>query len=283
MQLRTNQVGYLIGGPKHVTVIPDSPSQLSAVAWELKDVNGNIVQIGMGSDIIDLTGFNAEGSYTLRAWPSEVVPDEVAAVEVPITVGFNLFDGLLFDALNLFALRRAAQTNSKIALDDAEAAALLTQLAAQEVARGNDTGPGSVAALALEEAGFLSKSSAPTAAELISNSAVATDDDAAVANLAVKADRLIENNPLAELRCNPELTDSDLVWQVAEAGKVFADADEAIDELRYRDAAVNTVDYLFGRNPQGICYFSESTKPTEISAKANAALAYLLAYISNEG
>jgi len=90
-----------------------------------------------------------------------------------------------------------------------------------------------------------------------------------IAGLSLAADLLLEARSPYDLLVSPV----DLLANAI----LIAGAEEATLEEKYLDAALAGIDYLAGRNPNGVNYLSEN------SLKHPAALALLLAYISNEG
>ena len=234
--IAVNQVGYLLGGPKAATVITNSGVP---VGWELlrcadgvgddgdadfagaDGLDGAVVlagaaeprgvdpTVGAEVQVIDFSGFNEEGTFRLR----------VNGVESdPFAIESNLYDGMLFDALNMFTLMRSgveigpevagpkyarpaghldvvpnrgdgavpplpkgrainrdgidlyegwggeaytvdgrggwydAGDMGKYVVNGVISVAQLLSIVEREIRQGNDTGPGSVAALALDEA-----------------------------------------------------------------------------------------------------------------------------------
>ena len=102
-----NQVGYFTDGPKRATLI--GAGELP-VAWELVDSAGAVVArgsakpagldptVGQSVQLIDFSSFDVEGRFGLRA---------AGAESDPVIIGANLYDGMLYDALNLFHLMRS--------------------------------------------------------------------------------------------------------------------------------------------------------------------------------
>jgi endoglucanase len=105
--LQVNQVGYLQDGPKKATLICGCES---VQEWKLVDDQGQVVAtgstemfgldptVGQKVQVIDFSNFEEEGRYRLQV--AEVVSD-------PVVIAANLYDGMLFDALNLFTLQRS--------------------------------------------------------------------------------------------------------------------------------------------------------------------------------
>jgi len=216
--IAVNQVGYLLGAPKRATVITETNQP---VTWELFNDDGDLVATGVGEprgvdptvgaqvQVIDFGDFNGEGIFSLRV--NGVTSD-------PFEIGSNLYDGMLFDAINLFSLMRSgidigpeiagpeyaraaghldvapnqgdgavrplpkgravnrdgvdlyegwgggayvvdgrggwydAGDMGKYVVNGGISVAQLLGIVEREIRNGNDTGPGSVAAMALDEA-----------------------------------------------------------------------------------------------------------------------------------
>ncbi|NKY38866.1 endoglucanase [Cellulomonas septica] len=107
-RVRVNQVGYLPFGPKRATLVTDAAD---AVAWELRDADGEVVADGTSEPrgveasaeqavhVIDFSDVTTEGEgYTLVADGETSRPFDIAA---------DLYQQLRYDALNYFYLARS--------------------------------------------------------------------------------------------------------------------------------------------------------------------------------
>ncbi len=105
----TNQVGYFINAAKKATWITENQSSEKFVVLDAsgKEVyNGKSEPMGTDEDsgdsvqVLDFSGFNQEGTYTLKAGDS---------VSREFTIGgTDTYSGMLYDALNYFYQNRSA-------------------------------------------------------------------------------------------------------------------------------------------------------------------------------
>lgn len=106
-RVKVNQLGYVTGEPQRATLVTDAEE---AVAWQLRDESDAVVGSGTTSPagvdasselnvhVIDFTGTYPAGTYTL-------VADDAASY--PFTIGADIYEQLLPDALNYFYLVRS--------------------------------------------------------------------------------------------------------------------------------------------------------------------------------
>ncbi|MCL1801724.1 MAG: glycoside hydrolase family 9 protein, partial [Promicromonosporaceae bacterium] len=109
--IHVNQVGYMPDALKRATLVCDSTKPMR---WELRDDDGAVVAsgetvfrgvdptVGAPAHVIDFSAVTAEGKYSLS-----VTLDSDAVKSDPVIIGANLYDGMLFDALNFFMLQRS--------------------------------------------------------------------------------------------------------------------------------------------------------------------------------
>jgi hypothetical protein len=276
MDIRVNQIGYLFGAPKRATLIGDSSAP---VKWELLDDANQVVESGISKpvdndyQIIDFSDFDEEGKFHLKVLPT--VEEPQSGVSKPLIsptfeIGSNLYDGVLFDALDWFENNRPT---GDLDLAQTLAATHLLDIVHRETRQGNDIGHGSVAALAKEEAKYLGAAPGIVTPELPTY-------DEAIAEITSQADRLVANpdafgqfNITSDYGFTPSV-----LADLAEQAELIITADELTEELKYRNAALESIDYFFGRNPDGLIY-----DPNEFPVNVNAVIAKLLAYVSNEG
>ena len=276
MAIRVNQIGYLLGAPKRATLIGGGSAP---VKWELLDDRNQVVESGISKpfdneyQIIDFSDFNDEGKFHIKVLPR--VEEPQSGVSKPLVsptfeIGSNLYDEVLFDALDWFENNRTKETRT---LEQALAATHLLDIVHRENRQGNDTGHGSVAALAKAEAQHLGADDSAALNEL-------PTEDETIAEVITNADNLIATqNQFGQFGLgltapfSPEQID-----QFAAQTALIITADELTEELKYRNAALESIDYFFGRNPGGIVF-----DPNDFPVNINAAIANLIAYISNEG